>query len=290
MFKGTGTALITPFDESLEVDYAALKKFVRFQLDSGINSLVVLGTTGEAATIDDKERRKITEVVVSEVAGQVPVLAGTGTNNTRTVADNNKLSEECGVDGLLIVNPYYNKGTQASLVEHYKYIAERTKLPILLYNVPGRTAMNLLPETVVRIHEACPNVIGVKEASGDISQIARLMAMKKKDFLVFSGNDDQTIPVMALGGQGVISVFSNVFPKEMVGLTDAIMKNDWENARSLNSKYLKFMNDLFIEANPIPVKYAVSLLGYCKNTLRLPLVKATEKTSEIIMKGVKEIR
>lgn len=290
MFKGTGTALITPFDESLEVDYTSLKKFVRFQLDSGINSLVVLGTTGEAATIDDKERKKITQMVVSEVAGQVPVIAGTGTNNTRKVADNNKLSEECGVDGLLIVNPYYNKGTQASLVEHYRYISERTKLPILLYNVPGRTAMNLLPETVLRIHEACPNVIGIKEASGDISQITRLAAMKPEGFLVFSGNDDQTIPIMALGGQGVISVFSNVFPKEMVGLTDAILENDWEKARSLNSKYLRFMNDLFIEANPIPVKYAVSLMGYCKNTLRLPLVKATEKTSEIITKGINSLR
>ncbi|HEX2865494.1 MAG TPA: 4-hydroxy-tetrahydrodipicolinate synthase [Ignavibacteriales bacterium] len=289
MFKGTGTALITPFDESLEVDYASLKKFIRFQLESGVNALIVLGTTGEASTIDDKERKKITQMVVSEVSGQVPVISGTGTNNTRKVADNNKLSEDCGADGLLIVNPYYNKGTQASLIEHYRYIAERTKLPILLYNVPGRTAMNLLPETALRIHEACPNVIGVKEASGDISQIARLMAMKPEGFRVFSGNDDQTIPIMALGGEGVISVFSNVFPKEMTGLTDAILGNDWEKARLLNSKYLRFMNDLFIEANPIPVKYAVSLLGYCKNTLRLPLIAASEKTSEIIMKGVKSL-
>lgn len=288
MFNGTATALITPFDESFEVDYEALKKFVRFQLESGINSLVVLGTTGEAATIDDVERRKIIETVVGEVSRQVPVIIGTGTNNTKKVAENNKIAEECKADGLLIVNPYYNKGTQASLVEHYKYIAERTRLPIILYNVPGRTAMNLLPETVLRIHEACPNVIAVKEASGDISQIARLMAMKPESLTVFSGNDDQTIPVMALGGKGVISVFSNVFPKEMVSLTNAILKNDWERAREINSKYLKIMNDLFIETNPVPVKYAVSLLGYCKNVLRLPLTAATERTSEILMKSIKQ--
>ncbi|MGE5430302.1 MAG: 4-hydroxy-tetrahydrodipicolinate synthase [Syntrophomonadaceae bacterium] len=287
MFKGTGTALITPFDESFEVDYTALKKFVRFQLDSGINSLVVLGTTGEAATITDEERKKIIETVVAEVSHQVPVIIGTGSNNTRKVAENNKIAEEYKADGLLIVNPYYNKGTQAGMVEHYRYIAERTRLPIILYNVPGRTCMNLLPETVIKIHEACPNVIGVKEASGDISQIARLMAMKPEDFLVFSGNDDQTIPVMALGGIGVISVFSNVYPAEMVSLTNAILKNDWNLAREINSKYLKIMNDLFIETNPIPVKYAVSLLGYCKNVLRLPLTAATEKTSKILMKSVK---
>lgn len=287
MFKGTGTALITPFDESFEVDYAALKRFVRFQLESGINSLVVLGTTGEAATISDEERRKIIETVTVEVSRQVPVIIGTGTNDTRKVVEHNKTAEELKADGLLIVNPYYNKGTQTGLVEHYRFIAEKTRLPIILYNVPGRTAMNMLPETVLRIHEACPNVTGVKEASGDISQVARLMAMKPKDFMVFSGNDDQTIPVMALGGRGVISVFSNVFPREMVSLTDAILKNDWEQARGINEKYLGIMNDLFVETNPIPVKYAVSLLGYCKNVLRLPLTRASEKTTEILMKAVK---
>lgn len=287
MFTGTGTALITPFDESAEVDYAALRKFIHFQLESGINALVVLGTTGEAATIDDVERRRIIEAVVGEVQRQVPLIVGTGTNNTKKVVENNKIAEECKADGVLVVNPYYNKGTQDSLVEHYKYIAERTRLPIILYNVPGRTSMNVLPETVLRISEACPNVIGVKEASGDISQIARLMAMKKEDFLVFSGNDDQTIPIMALGGKGVISVFSNVFPKEMVSLTNAVLKGDWDSARQINNKYLKIMNDLFLEANPIPVKYALSLLGYCKNVLRLPLSPAAEKTSAILMKDIK---
>ncbi|MCU7496502.1 MAG: 4-hydroxy-tetrahydrodipicolinate synthase [Ignavibacteria bacterium] len=286
MFKGTGTALITPFEESFEVDYQALKKLIRFQLEGGINSLVVLGTTGEAATIDDEERRKIVETVIVEVDRQVPVIIGTGTNDTKKVVENNKIAEDFKADGLLIVNPYYNKGTQAGLVEHYRYIAERTNLPILIYNVPSRTSMNLLPETVLKIHEVCPNVIGVKEASGDISQIARLMAMKPEDFLVFSGNDDQTIPIMALGGNGVISVFSNVFPGVMVSITDAIFKGDWALAREINAKYLKIMNDLFIETNPIPVKFALSLLGYCKNVLRLPLTKATEKTSDILMKSI----
>ncbi|MGE5400675.1 MAG: 4-hydroxy-tetrahydrodipicolinate synthase [Ignavibacteriales bacterium] len=282
MFKGTGTALITPFDEELKVDYASLRKIVGFQVNSGINSLVVLGTTGEAATIDDEERRKIIRTVVEEVNGRIPVIIGTGTNNTAKVVLYNNIAAECGADGLLIVNPYYNKGTQNSLIAHYKYIADRTDLPIILYNVPGRTSMNLLPETILRIHENCPNVIGVKEASGDISQITRLMSMKSENFLVYSGNDDQTIPVMALGGSGVISVFSNVFPKEMVSITDAMLNNDLAAARKVNFKYLKIMNDLFLEANPMPVKYAASLFGYCKNTLRMPLAVVSESTASVI--------
>ncbi|MDP4196367.1 MAG: 4-hydroxy-tetrahydrodipicolinate synthase [Bacteroidota bacterium] len=290
MFRGTGTALITPFDEQLNVDYAALKKLVRFQLDSGINSLVVLGTTGEAATIDEDERRKILETVIEENAGKVPIIAGTGTNDTRHVVKLNKIAEELKADGVLIVNPYYNKGTQSSLIEHYRYISERTPLPIILYNVPGRTAMNMLPETILTIYDKCPNVIGVKEASGDISQIARLISMKPDDFIVYSGNDDQVIPVMALGGAGLISVFSNVFPRQTVSLTDAMLKNDLTEAQRINNKFMKFMNLLFAEANPIPVKYAVSLLGYCKNTLRLPLAVAQTHTARILEEEFDRVR
>ncbi len=290
MFKGTGTALITPFNDDLSIDLTSLKKFVRFQIEGEVDCLVVLGTTGEAPTINDNERSKIIETVVDEVNGKVPVLVGTGTNNTKHVVELNKEAEKFNVSGLLIVNPYYNKGTQQSIIEHYQYIAERTTLPILLYNVPSRTGMNVLPETTLKINQLCKNVVGIKEASGDISQIAKLISMKPDDFLVYSGNDDQTLPIMALGGDGIISVASNVFPKEIRELSSTILKNDFSSAQSINNKYLKFINLLFVESNPIPVKYAVSLLGLAKNTLRLPLIKATEKTMGLVESEMKELR
>jgi len=282
MFQGTATALITPFDDDLNVDYSAWKKFLKFQMENGISALIVLGTTGEAATIDADERKKLTEMAVETADKKIPVIVGTGTNDTKKVVSLNKLAEDCKADGVLIVNPYYNKGTQSSLVEHYKYIAERTPLPIILYNVPSRTAMNILPETVVKIHESCPNVIGIKEACGDISQIAKLFSIKPDNFIVYSGNDDQTLPVMALGGKGLVSVLSNIYPKQTSELTQALLNNDYEKARKINNKFLKYMNLLFVEANPIPVKYAASKLEICKNTLRLPLAKASASTMKLI--------
>ncbi len=290
MFQGTGTAMITPFDEDMNVDYLSLKKFTRFQVDEGINALIVLGTTGEAPTIDENERSKIIENVVDEVNGKIPVIVGTGTNDTKKVVILNKAAEKLKVDGLLIVNPYYNKGTQQSLIEHYKYISERTVLPILLYNVPSRTGMNVLPETVISISEQCKNVIGVKEASGNISQIGKLFALRKPGFRIYSGNDDQTLPIMAFGGSGVISVFSNVFPKQMTELTNSLLKNDMNTAQQLNKKYLKFMDDLFVETSPVPVKYAVSLLGYCKNVLRLPLTSASQNTKLLLKAEIEKLQ
>jgi 4-hydroxy-tetrahydrodipicolinate synthase len=290
LFQGTATAIITPFDENLNVDYPALRNFTRFQIDNGINALVVLGTTGEAPTITLDERKKIVDIVQTEVDGKVPVIIGTGTNDTRKVVELNKIAEEQKVDGVLIVNPYYNKGTQSGLVEHYKYIAERTSLPIMLYNVPSRTAMNILPETALKIHETCSNVIGIKEASGDISQIAKLISMKPDDFIVYSGNDDQTLPIIALGGKGSVSVLSNVFPKETVALTDALLSNDFTAAKEINNEYLRFINLLFIEANPQPVKYALSLLGHCKNTLRLPLTIASQNSMNLIKAEMEKLK
>lgn len=282
MFQGAATALITPFDDDLNVDYSAWKKFLRFQIENGINALIVLGTTGEAATINEDERKKLTEIAVETADKKIPVIVGTGTNDTKKVVSLNKLAEECKADGVLIVNPYYNKGTQNSLIDHYKYIAERTPLPIILYNVPSRTAMNILPETVIKISESCPNVIGIKEACADISQIAKLFSIKPDNFIVYSGNDDQTLPIMALGGEGLVSVLSNVYPKQTAELTKLLLKNDYEIARKINNKYLKYMNLLFVEANPIPVKYAASRLGYCRNTLRLPLAKASSTTMKLL--------
>ena len=287
MFKGTGTALITPFKADLSVDYDALKKIVHQQLDSGVDALIVMGTTGESPVIEFEERKKIVSLVSEEVNRKVPVIVGTGTNNTKNVIELNKQAEGLNADGLLIVNPYYNKGTQDSLVEHYKFISERTKLPIILYNVPSRTGMNILPETAVRIHKVCKNIVAIKEASGNISQIAHLISIKPDSLAVFSGNDDQTLAIMASGGDGVISVFSNPYPASMKNITDAMLNNKLKLAQELNNKYLSMMNSLFVETSPAPVKYVMSKLGFCENILRLPLAKATPKTEELLDKEMK---
>jgi 4-hydroxy-tetrahydrodipicolinate synthase len=289
MFKGTGTALITPFKVDQSVDYDALKKIVKQQLDGGIDALIVIGTTGESPVIEFDEREKIISLVVKEVKGKIPVIVGTGTNNTKKVTELNKQAENLKADGILIVNPYYNKGTQESLVEHYKFISEKTKLPIILYNVPSRTGMNILPETVVKIHKECKNVVAIKEASGNISQIAHLISIKPKSLSVISGNDDQTLAIMASGGEGVISVFSNPYPAEMKRITNAILNNNLKLAQELNNKYLSMMNALFVETSPAPVKYVMSKHGFCKNVVRLPLVKATVKVEELLDKEMKKM-
>ncbi len=282
MFKGVGTAIITPFDNDQNVDYNALRKITRHQVDNEIDAIVILGTTGESPVISDDERKKITETIMDEADGNCTIIIGTGTNNTKHVVELNKIAEEFKPDGLLITNPYYNKGTQESLVEHYKYISERTSLPIMLYNVPSRTGMNLLPETAVKIHQECKNVVAIKEASGNISQIAHLCSIKPDTLLVYSGNDDQTLPIMALGGAGVVSVFSNAYPKEMKKITNAVFARDLTKAQNYNNLFLGMMNNLFIETSPAPIKYVMSKMGFCENVLRLPLAAATKKAEKIL--------
>ncbi|KLO24367.1 4-hydroxy-tetrahydrodipicolinate synthase [Marinitoga sp. 1155] len=288
MFNGVGTAIITPFNENFEVDYNALEEFVNFQLEF-VDALIVLGTTGEAPTINEKEREKIVSKVVEIVNKKIPVIVGTGSNNPEHVLNNNKLAEKNGADGLLIVSPYYNKSTQKGLVKYFTYIAERTELPIILYNVPSRTGGNILPDTAIEIFDKNKNVIGIKEASGNISQIAELISNKPNEMLVYSGNDDQALPLMVLGGNGVISVFSNVLPKQMKELTDAILNGNFKKAQEINNKYNILMRKLFVEVNPIPVKYAVSKLGYCKNIVRLPLVELSENGKILIDKLFEEL-
>lgn len=282
MFTGAGTALATPFNEDLSIDYDSLKKICRYQIQSGIDALIVLGTTGESPVIEIDERKEIISTIMEEVDGKTEIILGTGTNDTKDVVELNKMAEEFKVDGLLIVTPYYNKGTQESLINHYRYIAERTSLPIMLYNVPSRTGINLLPETAVKLHEACSNIIAIKEASGNISQIAHLISIKPGTFDVYSGNDDQTLPIMALGGAGIISVFSNAYPKELKKLTDYILNNDFKSARKYNNKYLSMMKSLFLETSPMPLKYVMSKLNFCKNILRLPLSPVSSKTEKIL--------
>ncbi len=282
MFTGVGTALITPFDKDLNVDYKALRKICKHQVEGKVDAIIVLGTTGEAAVINVEERKKITETILEEIDGKAKIILGTGTNDTRKVVELNKIAEEQKADGVLIVNPYYNKGTQDSIVEHYKYISERTSLPIILYNVPSRTGMNMLPETIVKVSDACKNVVGVKEACGNISQIAHLFSIKQDNLSIFSGNDDQTLPIMALGGAGIISVFSNSYPKELKKLTNAIFGNDYKSAQTLSNKYLSMMNILFIETSPSPIKYVMHKLGLCENILRLPLAPVSKKAEALL--------
>jgi len=289
MFTGVGTAMITPFDQEMNVDYNSLKSFVKYQLDNGVDSLIVLGTTGEAPAIEEDEREKIVNTVIEVVNKKVPIIVGTGSNNVNHVVKNNKLAENAGADGLLIVTPYYNKSTQKGLVEYFKYISERTALPIIMYNVPSRTGMNILPETAVSIHENCKNVIGIKEASGNIAQIVQLFSIKPDSLKVFSGNDDQVFPIMSLGGDGLISVTSNIAPKAFVELTHSLLNNDLEKARKLNNRFMALNKLLFKEVNPIPVKYAASLLGLCENIVRLPLVKASQETEKLLREEMERL-
>jgi 4-hydroxy-tetrahydrodipicolinate synthase len=289
MFKGVGTALLTPFNEDYSIDYISYEKLLKYQLDNKIDYVVVLGTTGETPTITEEEKEKLIDFTMQFINGKCKVIVGTGSNNTLSVIENNKLAEKYKADGVLIVNPYYNKSSQKGLVEHFRYISERTNLPIILYNVPGRTGMNILPDTVLEIANNCQNVVAIKEASGDISQIAKIIANAPNNFTVISGNDDQTLPVISLGGIGVISVFSNVFPREMKMIVDACLNNSWNEARKLNNQYLKMMNLLFIESSPSPAKFVAEKLGLMKNILRLPLIPVSDSSEKLLFEELKKL-
>jgi 4-hydroxy-tetrahydrodipicolinate synthase len=275
--KGCGTAIVTPFNEDLSVDEESLRRFVDFQISEGIDFLVPCGTTGESVTLSPDEQRRVVEVVVQASGGRVPVIAGAGGNNTARVIDSARAFEKAGAHGLLSVTPYYNRPTQEGLFRHFRAIAESTSLPIILYNVPGRTSVNLLPETVARLSEI-PNIIGVKEASGDISQISEVIARTPEGFKVFSGDDSITLPTVALGGVGVISVASNEAPRQMSALTGACLEDRWDEARRLNKELLPLMKVNFIESSPGPVKAALAMMGKIKEVYRLPMVPVTDPT------------
>ncbi len=277
MFQGCGTALITPFQKNGSLDETAIKKLVRRQIEAGIHFLVPCGTTGESPTISLEEHLRVVELVVKEAKGQVPVLAGAGGYWTEDVIDLMKRIEALGVDGFLSVTPYYNKPTQEGLYQHYKALAKATKLPIILYSVQGRTGVNIEPATVKRLAEI-KNIIGIKEASGNMAQIARVIHEVPEDFLVLSGDDSVTIALMGLGGKGIISVAGNQIPGEMANLAEACLNQDFGTARAIQRRFLPLMEMNFIESNPIPVKASMSLLGHCKPVWRLPLVPPSEAT------------
>ena len=269
IFKGMATAMVTPMTQE-GVDYEALGRFIDFQLASGINALVAVGTTGESATLTPEERKKVISFTIDRVAGRVPVIAGTGTNNTLHAIDYSVSAAQAGADALLVVTPYYNKATQNGLIAHFTAIADKVDKPIILYNVPSRTGCNLLPATVEKLAEH-PNIAAIKEASGNMSQVVELFARCGDKIDVYSGEDGLTVPMLAMGGMGTISVLSNVIPKGAVEMTDAFFAGDLRKAAALQCRYLDLINLLFCEVNPIPAKAAVSAMGYGKEFIRLPL-------------------
>jgi 4-hydroxy-tetrahydrodipicolinate synthase len=274
-WTGVGTALVTPFTREGALDEAAVRRLARRQIDGGVQFLVPCGTTGESPTLTHEEHLRVVELVLEEASGRVPVLAGAGGYNTDEVAHLARELEDLGAQGILSVTPYYNKPTQDGLVRHYETVASRTSLPIVLYNVPGRTGCNIEPRTVARL-TAVPNIVGVKEASGNMTQMCEVVRLVPDDFIVLSGDDALTLPLMAVGGRGIISVASNVAPGEMVRMVEAAERGDFTAARAAHQKLMRLMLVNFVESNPIPVKAAMAMLGLLEERYRLPMVPPGE--------------
>lgn len=272
MFIGCGTALVTPFRQDLSLDEQAMRRLVRRQIEAGINFLVPCGTTGESPTLTSDEQRRLVEITIEEARPhKIPVVSGAGGNNTAHVIEMAREFEAMGADGILSVAPYYNRPTQEGLYQHYKAIASAIRLPIILYNIPGRTGVNIEPSTIARLAEI-DNIIGVKEASGNVSQMGVVLDLVPSKFLVLSGDDGITLPLMALGGKGLISVSSNEIPAEMTRIVQLALQNDFAAAREIHRRYSKLMEVNFIETNPGPVKAAMALMGLLEPVFRLPLV------------------
>ncbi len=288
MFKGAYTALVTPFKDG-KINYNKMAELIEFQINEGIDGLVVCGTTGESATLSDKEKRRLIKFTVETVNGRVPVIAGTGSNNTIHTIKLSKFAEKVGVDGLLLVTPYYNKSSQKGLIAHFKTIAESVTTPCILYNVPSRTGVNLLPDTVAKLAEI-ENIVGIKEASGNFSQLLELMSKVPKDFIVLSGNDDSIIPLLSIGGKGVISVLSNIYPKDTHNMCQAFFLGETNYAKELQLKYADLIKALFIEPNPMPVKDAMNILDMDVGNTRLPLVEVSSDTHEMLKSVLYELK
>ena len=287
IFKGCGTALATPFDKN-GINFKVFEEMIENQIKNNVDALIVCGTTGESATMTEKERKDAIKFVVDIAKKRVPVIAGTGSNNTIQAISMTKYAEEVGCDACLVVTPYYNKTTQAGLVAHYKAIAESTNLPIILYSVASRTGVNILPETCLELSKI-PNIIAIKEASGNISQIAKIKQLCKDNLNIYSGNDDQVIPILSVGGIGVISVLSNVAPKYTHDMCMKFFDGNLKDSLEMQLKALDLISALFSEVNPIPVKHALKLAGFDFGIPRLPLVELTDKNKAILEKAMKEM-
>lgn len=287
IFKGVGTALITPTNEK-GIDYENLEKLIEFQIKEGVNSLIIAGTTGEGSTLNDKEHRDLLEFSMKKINHRVPMIAGTGSNDTNYACELAKFSCSIGVDGLLVVTPYYNKATQYGLIKMYTEIAKVSSAPIILYNVPSRTGVNIEPETYLELSKV-ENIVGIKEANGNITKIIDAFKLVGDKLAIYSGNDDEIVPFLSLGGVGVISVLSNMLPKETVAICDKFFNGDVKGSRELQLKYLPLIRCLFSEVNPIPIKSAMNKLGYCDNFLRLPLTPMDKKKEEVMFDEMKKL-
>lgn len=284
IFKGAGVALVTPMNKDGSVNYETLEQLIEFQIKNGTDAIITCGTTGESATLSPEEKRNIIEFTIEKAAKRIPVIAGTGCNNTESALVSSLEAQELGADGLLIVTPYYNKTSQKGLIKHYNYIADKVDIPIILYNVPSRTGLNIRPETCAELAEH-PNICAIKEASGDISQVAQIKNLCKNNLDIYSGNDDQIVPILSLGGIGVISVFSNICPKECHLMVKEYLEGNVKIASTMQIKYLELMNALFCDVNPIPVKEALNMVGYNSGKCRMPL----DTLSEIAQKNLESI-
>lgn len=276
IFKGAAVALVTPMNKDGSVNYKTLSELIEYQILNGTDAIVSCGTTGESATLSEKEHSEIIKFTVNKVNGRIPVIAGTGSNNTPHALELSQNAEKLGCDGLLIVTPYYNKTSQKGLIEHYTYIADRVNLPIITYTVPSRTGVNIKPETHLELSKH-PNIVATKEASGNISDVAKIKSLCGDNLHIYSGNDDQIVPFLSLGSMGVISVFSNICPKECHEITQTFFDGDIEKSREMFLHYLDLMNMLFCDVNPIPVKEALNLIGFDCGKCRLPLTSLSQE-------------
>lgn len=286
IFKGSGVAIITPFNEN-GIDYEKLRELLEWHIKESTDAIVICGTTGEATTMTEQEKKDAIKFTVDVVNKRIPVIAGTGSNNTKTSIEMSLYAESVGVDGILVITPYYNKTNAEGLLMHFKAINDAVKTPIILYNVPSRTNMNITPETLLKLTEL-NNVVAIKEASGDMSQVAKMKALCGDKIDIYSGNDDQIIPILSLGGIGVISVAANIIPKIVHDMCDLYLNGDCFKATKLQLDYLELMNNLFIETNPIPVKTAMNVMGMNVGELRLPLYKMNDKNKETLVNTLKK--
>lgn len=287
IFKGSGVAIVTPMHENGEVDYERFARLLEFQIENGTDAIIVCGTTGEASTLSHEEHLEVIRYCIKTVAGRIPVIAGTGSNCTDTAIYLSREAEAAGADGLLLVSPYYNKATQNGLYGHFKAVAESVKLPILLYNIPGRTGCNIQPETIVRLCRDVENIVGVKEASGDIKQITRLAALAEGCVDIYSGNDHEIVPIMSVGGIGVISVLANIAPARTHEICQKFLDGDAEGSRRMQLEAVELCDALFCEVNPIPVKKALELMGMVTGTLRRPLTEMEPANVQRLEKAMK---
>ena len=287
IFTGAGVAIITPFHEDGSINYDQLKKLVDYHCENGTDSIVICGTTGESATMTEEEHLECIKRTIDFTAGRIPVIAGTGSNCTATAVELSREAAKAGADGLLVVTPYYNKATQKGLIEHYKAIAREADAPIIMYSVASRTGCNIEPATVAALVKEVDNIVGVKEASGNISQVAKIMQLTQGDIDLYSGNDDQIVPILALGGKGVISVLSNVAPRETHEICAKFFAGDIAGSRELQLKAIPLINALFSEVNPIPVKKAVSLMGMEAGGLRMPLTEMEEANAQKLAQAMR---